>query len=125
MKHITYRRALEVDQLKRGFFLWWNQKYVTVANPSAAPTLTTVLNDLAAEQKDWGIAIYISMKLSGKLMVMYPKKPEIHKLIKFKDGKQVAYTVYAPKDRHGKQAVIAQKKEREDVKTNEQEGKLL
>jgi len=123
MKHITYKRALEIDQIKRGFFLWWNQKYVTKANESPAPTIGKVINDLNAEQKDWGVAIYISLKLTGKLTVMYPKRLELHKEIKFKEGKQVAYKVYSPKDKHGKQTVIAQKKEREDKPI--QEGKLL
>lgn len=115
MKHITYKRALEVDQIKRGFFLWWNQKYVTKGNPHPAPTLKTVIADLLIERKDWSIAIYIALKLSGKVSILYPNRAELHKEIKFKDGKQVAYIVYSPKSRLGFQTIIAQKKEREDV----------
>lgn len=115
MKKITYKRALEIDQIKRGFFLWWNQKYVTKGNEHPAPTLNTVMTDLINERKDWIIAIYTALKLSGKVSILYPNKPELHKEIKFKDGKQVAYIVYSPKTRLGFQNIIAQKKEREDV----------
>jgi hypothetical protein len=52
------------------------------------------------------------MKLSGRINVLYPSKDILHKEIKFQAGKQVAYKVYGPKNRYGKQSVIAEKKER-------------
>lgn len=112
MKHITYRRALEIDQIKPGFFLWWNGKYVTKSNPYPTPSIETVINDLNRERKDWSIAIHIQMKLSGTVSICYPNRAELHKVIKFRDGKQVAYTIYSPKSKIGFQTVIAQKKER-------------
>ena len=123
MKHITYKRALEIDQIKRGFFLWWNGKYVTKGNPYPAPSVDKVITDLNRERKDWSIAIYISLKLTGTVSICYPNRAELHKVIKFRDGKQVAYTVYSPKSKLGFQTIIAQKKERgkEAVPVNDSE----
>ncbi len=112
MKNITYKRALEIDQIKRGFFLWWNGKYVTPYNTHPTPSVESVINDSIKERKDYSIAIYIALKLSGVVSICYPTRPELHKVIKFRDGKQVAYTVYAPKSKLGFQTIIAQKKER-------------
>ena len=111
-KKVSYLRALEIDQVKRGFFLWWNQRYVTKANTAPSPTVKTVIDDLNSERKDWGIAVFSALKLSGRINVLYPSKDILHKEIKFQAGKQVAYKVYGPKNRYGKQSVIAEKKER-------------
>lgn len=113
MKHITYRRALEIDQIKRGFYLWWNGKYVTKGNSFPAPSVPTVIEALNKERKDWSIAIHIALKLSGMVSICYTDRSDVHKVIKFKDGKQVAYTIYSPKSKLGFQTIICQKKERE------------
>lgn len=110
--NITYQKAVEIDKIKRGFFLWWNQTYVTIATDYPRPRLTTVLSDLQKQNKYWGVAIYIALALTGILKLYYPGGKDLHKEICFKQGKQVAYTVYAAKNKYGQKAVIAQKTEK-------------
>lgn len=109
MRRVTYLRALEIDQLKRGFFLWWTLKYQNQNTPTPAPTVDTVINDSNKEALVYGETIYKAMKLTGKVNTFYSNNRGCHKEMYFKDGRIVSYKVYSPKDRKGNQIVISKR----------------